>query len=47
MRGPFVQQRRNDEQEIEKAPLLVIQKIRDAILHEQIWKVKPLHVDIG
>jgi hypothetical protein len=31
MHGPFVQQRRNNEQEIEKTPFLVIQKIRDAI----------------
>jgi DNA-binding GntR family transcriptional regulator len=34
MRSPFVQQRSNNEQEIEKAPVLVIQKIRDAILEE-------------
>ena len=34
MRGPFVQQRRNNEQEIEKTPFLVVQKIRDAILDE-------------
>ena len=34
MRGPFVQQRRNDEEETEKAPSLVVQKIRDAILDE-------------
>ena len=34
MRGPFVQQRRNDEQETEKAPFLVVQKIRNAILDE-------------
>src|SRR6516162_3167232 len=34
MRGPFVQQRKNNEQEIEKAPSLVVQKIRDAILDE-------------
>ena len=34
MRGPFVQQTKNDEQEIEKAPSLVVQKIRDAILDE-------------
>jgi DNA-binding GntR family transcriptional regulator len=34
MRGPLVQQRRNNEQEIEKAPFLVVQKIRDAILDE-------------
>src|SRR6516164_470948 len=34
MRGLLIQQRRNDEQEIEKAPFVVIQKIRDAILDE-------------
>ena len=34
MRDPFVQQGSNDEQEIEKAPFLVVQKIRDAILDE-------------
>jgi hypothetical protein len=34
MRGPFVQQRSNNEQEIEKAPFVVVQKIRDAILDE-------------
>src|SRR5215469_11002399 len=34
MRGPLVQQRSNNEQEIEKAPFLVVQKIRDAILEE-------------
>ena len=34
MRGPFVQQRRNDEQETEKARFLVVKKIRDAILDE-------------
>ena len=34
MRGPFVQQRRNNEQETEKTPFLVVQKIRDAILDE-------------
>ena len=34
MRGPFVQQRRNDEQETEKAPFLVVRKVRDAILDE-------------
>ena len=34
MRGPFVQQRRNDEQEIEEARFLVVKKIRDAILDE-------------
>ena len=50
MRGPFVQQRRNNEQGIEKTPLLVVQKIRDAILDEnfkpgerlpedQLWKM--------
>ena len=30
----FVQPRRNDEQETEKAPFLVVKKIRDAILDE-------------
>ena len=34
MRGPFVQQRRNDEQETEKAIFVVVKKIRDAILDE-------------
>ena len=34
MRGPFVQKKRNDERETEKAPSLVIKKIRDAILDE-------------
>ena len=34
MRGLFVQERRNNEQEIEKTPSLVVQKIRDAILDE-------------
>ena len=34
MRHPFVQQRRNGEQETEKAPFVVINKIRDAILDE-------------
>jgi DNA-binding GntR family transcriptional regulator len=34
MRGPFVQHRRNDEQETEKAIFLVVKKIRDAILDE-------------
>jgi DNA-binding GntR family transcriptional regulator len=34
MHGPFVPQRRNNEQEIEKTPFLVVQKIRDAILDE-------------
>src|SRR6516162_11600173 len=34
MRGALVQQRRNDEEETEKAPFLVVQKIRDAILDE-------------
>jgi DNA-binding GntR family transcriptional regulator len=34
MRGPFVQQRRNDEEESEEARLVVVKKIRDAILDE-------------
>src|SRR6201982_1055193 len=34
MRGPFVRQKRNDEQETEEARLLVVKKIRDAILDE-------------
>jgi DNA-binding GntR family transcriptional regulator len=34
MRGPFVRQRRNDEQGTEKAIFLVVRKIRDAILDE-------------
>ena len=34
MQGPFVQQRRNDEQETEKAPFLVVRKVRGAILDE-------------
>ena len=34
MHGPFVQQKRNNEQEIEKTPFLVVQKIRGAILDE-------------
>ena len=34
MRGALVQQRRNDEEETEKAPSMVVQKIRDAILDE-------------
>ena len=34
MRGPFVQQRRNDEQETEEARFLVVKNIRDAILDE-------------
>jgi DNA-binding GntR family transcriptional regulator len=34
MRGPFVQEGRNDEQETEKAPFLVVKRIRDAILDE-------------
>jgi DNA-binding GntR family transcriptional regulator len=34
MRESFVQQRRSVEQETEKAPFLVVQKIRDAILDE-------------
>jgi DNA-binding GntR family transcriptional regulator len=34
MRVSFVQQRRNDEEETEKAPFLVVRKVRDAILDE-------------
>jgi DNA-binding GntR family transcriptional regulator len=34
MRGPSVQQRKNGEPEAEKAPFLVAQKIREAILDE-------------
>src|SRR5262249_34895148 len=34
MRGPFVQRRRNDQHETEKAIFLVVRKIRDAILDE-------------
>jgi DNA-binding GntR family transcriptional regulator len=34
MRGPSVQQRRNDEEESEEARLVVVKKIRDAILDE-------------
>jgi DNA-binding GntR family transcriptional regulator len=34
MRGPFVQQRRNNEEETEKAPFLVVRKVRNAILDE-------------
>jgi DNA-binding GntR family transcriptional regulator len=34
MRGPFVQQRRNDEEESEEARLVVVKKIRNAILDE-------------
>jgi DNA-binding GntR family transcriptional regulator len=34
MRESFVRQRRNDEQETEKAPSLVVRKVRDAILDE-------------
>src|ERR1700751_1851523 len=34
MGGPFVRQRRNDEQETEKAIFLVVRKIRDGILDE-------------
>src|ERR1700745_3018409 len=34
MRGPFVRQKRNDEQETEKAPSLFVKKIRDGILDE-------------
>ena len=34
MRGPFVQQRGNDQKETEEARFLVLKKIRDAILNE-------------
>jgi DNA-binding GntR family transcriptional regulator len=34
MRGRFVQQRRNDEEESEEARLVIVKKIRDAILDE-------------
>jgi DNA-binding GntR family transcriptional regulator len=34
MRGPLVQQRRNDQQETEEARFLIVKKIRDAILDE-------------
>jgi len=34
MRGPFVQQRRNDEEKTEEARFLVVKKTRDAILDE-------------
>jgi DNA-binding GntR family transcriptional regulator len=34
MRGPLIQQRKNGEPEAEKAPFLVVQKIREAILDE-------------
>ena len=34
MRGPSVQQRRNDEEESEEARFVVVKKIRDAILDE-------------
>jgi DNA-binding GntR family transcriptional regulator len=34
MRGPFVQQRRNDEEESEEARFVIVKKIRDAILDE-------------
>jgi Bacterial regulatory proteins, gntR family len=34
VRESFVQQRKNDEEETEKAPFLVVKKIRDAILDE-------------
>ena len=34
MRESFAQQRRNDEEETEKAPFLVVRKFRDAILDE-------------
>jgi hypothetical protein len=36
MRESFVQQRRNDEEETEKAPFLVVRKVRDAILDETL-----------
>jgi DNA-binding GntR family transcriptional regulator len=34
MRESFVRQRRNEEEETEKAPFLVVRKVRDAILDE-------------
>jgi DNA-binding GntR family transcriptional regulator len=34
MRDPFVSQKRNAEKETEKAPSLIVGKIRDAILEE-------------
>jgi DNA-binding GntR family transcriptional regulator len=34
MRGPFVQQRRNDKEETEETRFVVVKKIRDAILDE-------------
>ena len=34
MRGPFIQQKRNDEEKTEEARFLVVKKIRDAILDE-------------
>jgi DNA-binding GntR family transcriptional regulator len=34
MRDPFVQQKRNDQHDTEKAPFLVVQRIRDALLDE-------------
>jgi hypothetical protein len=34
MRGPFVRQRGNDEQETEKAIYLVVRKVWDGILDE-------------
>ena len=34
MRGPLVQRRRNDQEETEEARLVVVKKIRDAILDE-------------
>ena len=37
MRGSLVQQRRNDEEESEKAIFLVLRKIRDAI-HDETFK---------
>ena len=40
MRGPFVQQRRNDEEESEEARFVVVKEIRDAIL-------EPLSLESG
>jgi GntR family transcriptional regulator of vanillate catabolism len=42
MRGPFVQQRRNDQQETEEARFLVVKKIREAILDETFKPVERL-----
>ena len=36
MRGRFVQQRRNDEEESEEPRFVVVKKIRDAILDESV-----------